>query len=357
MFGMDVHLGHQVSSVSLCDQGTGIHELPFALLAKVLQRLSQRDRFRSCALVDRKWRQAAKLATSRVQYAADLGQNWPADNLSAWLCSNEYFNTIQGIRVDDTRFEYQISSCDAKQALYLPIARLGQLQELTLARCEVIPAIRKAHPAATALELASSAVSASPADASAAPELLSIAALKALSRLELVDISYTCIYLYELGWAQLLYRSAASLNNSGHFEDDLQPGDESDRCYCRARDTVAGVVTALPQLTQLTHVDLEYYYVQKAKHLDRNITAWLSSTQHLQSLRLLLGDNVQMYLEQLPTSLRTLVIDTFSIGFGRITRMTVTGLPGLTQLQHLQLLNAAESLMLQCYLAYFSSRL
>lgn len=93
-------MGHEQGMYSgPCGSGTGISELPVEMLAGVLQHVPQRDRLTCCAVVNRKWRHATIMATSSVQYAADIEQGF--NNLSAWLCSNAHL--MQSIQVEQKK--------------------------------------------------------------------------------------------------------------------------------------------------------------------------------------------------------------------------------------------------------------
>lgn len=154
--------------------------LPLEVLAGLLQSVQQRDRLGNCALVIKGWRQAANMATTDL-YCSAGREGY--DSLLAWLNNNEYASQVLRMYVMADHGD------PMRPTLQLPANRLGQLNtlKLELNRLEVIdaPSSTKVTFTASTAAAATSCGGTTTHDTPAAPGARTVAALTALTRLQL----------------------------------------------------------------------------------------------------------------------------------------------------------------------------
>lgn len=242
--------------------GRVLFDPPVDLLARVLQHVEQSQRLRCCALVSTKWRHAANLATRSASVTADTQQRF--DSLSAWLNSDR--NACSKLQCIQVAYKSAADGFDRhRPVLNVPFAALQQLRSLQLLQCRVkavSPATSdNTNPAGTATT--GEAASAAP---SAVQEPQCLRALTALSRLELAESS---MQLSGLG----------SCTGLQHLK----------LCNCGGDDLLFCLQSALPQLQQLTHLDIWMKGNkphERQKELMSGIFAALSSMQQIKVLHL-----------------------------------------------------------------------
>lgn len=267
---------------------SSIQDITVDLLAGVLQLVPQSHRLGSCALVNRKWRQAANVATTSVVLGHSVELVQGVSSLSAWLNSSADVSRITDIKVEPI-----LGNHTQAPALYLPSSKLVQLRTLKLLHCQLV------HNVAAAASAVASVSTARPP-----------AGLTALSRLKLVntllDLSplASCIGLQHLCLNHVKHTAAESLSAeaaAGHVG-------------ASGAAWASLLAPALPRLPQLTHLTLKLQYTQfrgswwdGVPEISRH-AACLSSLQHLQQLCLDMDTLAAVDYIRLPVSLTLLQI-------------------------------------------------
>lgn len=296
-----------------------MQDTPTDLLAHLLHHVGQGDRLSSCALVEKRWRQAAMMATKSIACTATSG---PAlQNLSAWLDSNIHATRIKEIQVEDKASIYFW----VRPAVQLPIWKLTQLEVLQLISCNLM--VTSAQPSGLVTTPAASSQSGS------------LSALTALSRLVLKD---TLLDLSTIG--SLVTLQHLSLCRVGHVEEEClaittaaSEGEQQEIPYNEVYDSSSIWLPQLAQLTRLTYLAVEYSPFELPRQPAASaITACLSSLQGLQRLELNISGLEAADLAHLPTCLTALSLS-------ELPEISVKVLPCMQQLTHLQSLQLVNS--------------
>lgn len=297
-------------------RGSADLQVPLDVLAVVLQHVQQRPRLRCCALVNKKWHQAANMATSDIKHRAGIEQG--LDSLSVWLANNQYGSSVQSIQV-------QAKVCDEEEenavtpVLQMPLQKCRQLQTLRLARCLM-----------TTTKIEAPAL---PTTASSVPAAYGLASLTALSRLELIetllDLSElsSCTNLQHLGFWDVGHAQTAGQATAAAADQLRQ-----DAHKAAGRTLPSQLATALPHLTKLTYLQVLYDNPEQSPEqgkLAAAIAATISSLQNLQELQLGLGNYEAEHPPHLSTRLTTLHLS-------RVPALTLSTAPQLSQLTALQ---------------------
>lgn len=311
----------------------GIHGLPVDLLAEVLQHVEQTERLGCCSLVCKIWQQAAKLATSKVEFTFDAEQG--LGSLTAWLKSNKFLNKLTSIIIgDDTAHDPALPV----PSLELDCVQLEQLTSLELCGCHVkaVTATDESH-AHSAAVMTSAAETVLPYAAAAgtagrtpvtASNLKSLGALTALNSLDLVD---TCLDLDELSCCTGL--QWLGMCNVRHIT--TEPAEDTAPDFrVQASPTLCPtpqIACALPALMQLTHLNISHKYCQddeEQQQLASIICASIGNLRQLRSLRLGLKSITADHLAHLPNRLTALYIaDAPQLTFAKTPQLAqMTGL-------------------------------
>lgn len=270
------------------------------------------------------------MATSIVTYTENVYESF--DSLSLWLSSKQHTARIQSINVQKPE-----GYSSTNYILQLPFFNLKQLQSLKLPRCRL-----EATLAAVLMHAATSNLSPALSTRSAARASASLGALTALSRLELdatmLDLSglSCCTALQHLSLHDVNHASKPSKVQLAavSIAEQIQRNAASNGVNMPVQ-----LAVALPHLTKLTHLQLQYIHRkqnQQQKQLATTIASALSNLQRLQGLQLGLGVHATGHLAQLPTRLTALHMLAAPV----LTLDTVPHLSRLLALQQLHVLAA-----------------
>lgn len=376
-------------------------DLPLELLAAVLQHLRQKDRLAASALVNKTWREAANMATTELScFTAQKD----FDSLLMWLKANKHASRIREIFVGD--------GMDSRVVFNLPADILVNLESLEIYPvCNLVVTSGATHhtePSAAALPIAATSNTAATTAIittamSVEPCIVSISAFKALRKLELdmthLDLSdlgrctaLQSLWLYLVNHlepvsspqaAEPLLTASCAAPISGlpallaSDEEEVTDSADSER-YAAGGSTFkssldeldllwhqeagAGpeheeekvrylppqLVTALPQLNQLTSLSLHYSSCLRGEQYPAQpVTASLSSLQRLQGLEIDVEDFQGLDLTYLPINLTSLVMKGC---YGSPSAVTLEAMPGLQYLVKLQQLSFSSASRLDAVL-------
>lgn len=360
---------------------SGQQDLPLELLAAVLQHLQQKDRLTSCALVNKIWREAANMATTKLScFTAQKG----FDSLLLWFGKNKYASRIREIFVgdgDDGRVIFNLPAdilVNLESLYIMPVCNLvvTNRASCTGPAAPAVPNAANITSGATALEVFTGKV---PSE----PHVVSIPALRALKELTLdmthLDLSdlgsctalqhlWLCLVNHHEPVSSSLPVVTSSDKAANSSPQDLLASDEAaagvaaepednaaeDDPFNDLEEDVPGyeveekkvrylppqLVAALPQLTQLTSLSLQYSSCLRGEqHPTKPVSASLSSLQQLKRLQINIEDFKGLDLTHLPTSLTSLQMQGC---YQRPTVMTVVTMPGLQHLVQLQSLHLSD---------------
>lgn len=330
--------------VQVDHSSSAISRLPVELLAAVLQHTQQNDRLSCCALVSRKWRQAANMATCVLTCTADVNSE-RFSSLSAWLNKSAYACTVQSINVQYTEGTY-ISSNSVRPVLQLPFHGLESLRSLKLPKCaleavaapaDVVTSLRPAAAECSVSQTVAGLTHDTAAAVPAAPDgYTSLGALTALSNL---GLSETLVDLFELSsCTRLQHLQLLRVSHPAAAADSPSVGADCSGEHTQYKP--AELMSMLAQLTQLTFLDVSASggLPEESEDTDPVLQLSFGSLQQLQGLRLAFSVHGQLQLVKLPTILTLLHWDFAE----ELTPQTALDMHKLTQLQELQIYFASH---------------